>query len=582
MANLVQPVSPLEPVEERIIEFRGLNQKDYIEEGELSGMKNLTADNYPLLKPRRPRGHYAIPEGVKRPLQLITRYGVIGMVAVDDDDEVSFFLNGQKVTGTGLDNLNVSTKAVAINTKICFFPQKTYVKVIKEDGRVVTDGTGFLEETYTATGQDVVTIQATTEDTRVTLNADHNFQPDDVIKFEGTLSYGSTSLDCETSVAIENVNGRTLYLPFNTFAITGTTSGSFSGTISRTTPDLDHVIEWNNRLWGVNNADNTIYACKLGDPTNWEYYQGTSMDSYSAQQGTDEEFTGVAEYSGHLIFFKPNNMCRIYGTAPSNYQITNTDCYGLEDESRLSVVTINDTVFYKSSIGIMAYSGGLPYCISEKFNRSFKNVVAGTEGTKYYASCLVDEEGSGSSQLMVFDIDKGLWHKEDSTRYKSCCTMDNRLYYICSDEDAKVCSEDEFCNTYNMVGDESTEAEIGVVNSYKRTEYKSGIVWDEKYEDIKWQATFGPFDEYIEEHKISSKLALRFKADGPSSADVYISIDEADWEKVQHYDSISTQGEFIPIVPRRCDRFSVKIEGQGEVSIKSLTRRIRRGTFGRL
>lgn len=572
MANLVLPVNPLMPTQERIIEFRGLNRKDYIEEGEMSDMKNLTADNYPLLKPRKPRGKYELPEGVEKPIQIMTRYGAIGILAIDDEQEVSFFLNGDKVEGLG--ELNLSTRVVAINTKICFFPQKSYVKVKRENGQVVTDGTGYLDETYTAVGQDSLTIQATSEDTRVTLNADHNFAADDVIRFNGTLTYGGTSLNCDTSVVIDNVNGRTLYLPYNMFDMGGESTATFIGTISRTSPDLDLVIEWNNRLWGVNNADNTIYACKLGDPTNWQYYQGTSLDSYYAQQGTDEDFTGVAEYSGHLIYFKPNSMTRIYGTAPSNYQITNTACYGVEEGSRLSVLTINDTVFYKSSIGIMAYTGGTPYCISEKFNRQFKFVVAGTEGTKYYASCLIDEGQGAHSVLMVLDIEKALWHKEDDTRFKDCCTIDGSLYYIVGDVGIKVCSEDEIADEYNMVGGDGTEvAEILISNTIRPAE---------KYEDIEWMATFGPFDEYIEEHKINSKLALRFKADGPASADVFISIDEQEWEKVQHYERISTQGEFIPIIPRRCDRYSVKIEGKGEVSIKSLTRRVRPGTFGRL
>ena len=56
--------------------------------------------------------------------------------------------------------------------------------------------------------------------------------------------------------------------------------------VTRSVPQLDFVMEANNRLWGVSNQDNTIYACKLGDPTNWNYYQNTTMDSYYAEQGT--------------------------------------------------------------------------------------------------------------------------------------------------------------------------------------------------------------------------------------------------------------------------------------------------------
>jgi hypothetical protein len=104
----------------------------------------------------------------------------------------------------------------------------------------------------------------------------------------------------------------------------------------------------------------------------------------------------------------------------------------------------------------------------------------------------------------------------------------------------------------------------------------------ENYEDIEWRAVFGPFDEYIEEHKIYSKLAIRLKANGVASAKVFISIDEGPWEQVEHYERVSTKGDFIPIIPRRCDRYSVKIEGKGNCEVKSLTRRVRQGSFGRL
>jgi hypothetical protein len=105
---------------------------------------------------------------------------------------------------------------------------------------------------------------------------------------------------------------------------------------------------------------------------------------------------------------------------------------------------------------------------------------------------------------------------------------------------------------------------------------------EENYEDIEWMAQFGPFDEYIEEHKIYSKLAMRIKANGEASAKVFISIDEGPWEQVENYEHVSTKGDFIPIIPRRCDRYSVKVTGTGDIEIKSITRRVRKGSFGRL
>lgn len=567
----------LAPYTDRQIEFKGINRKHVVEEGEMSDMWNLTSDKYPLLTPRRLRGSYTLPADVVRPLKIISRYNKLAMIALDDEDKLSFYFDGVKESSvTGLTS---ESMMVAINTKICFFPQKTYIEVTKS-GSTITVGTfGNLEESFdNSTSGTAITITISNEDARVALETTSAFAYDDGITIKGQLSYtdsGGTShqgVECDVSAVIEEVDGTTLVLPRETFIeVTGegATSISFRGAIERTMPVMDHIIEWNNRLWGANSRDNTIYACKLGDPKNWQYFQGTSLDSYYAQQGTDGDWTGCAEYSSHLIFFKESSMCRIYGTAPSNYQITNTACYGVEEGSHRSAITINDKVFYKSAIGIMAYDGGVPYCISEKFNKTFRNVVAGTEGTKYYAS-IQDDLGY---ELFVLDIDKAVWHKEDATRFRNTCTVNNRLYYIEYSDDLLTCETDLMCSEWLICGDSDVTGTIGISNPENASE---------TYDGLPWRAVFGPFDEYIENRKIYSKLSMRFNAVGEASVNVYISLNDGPWELVKAFDSVRTGGELIPIVPRRCDRYSIKVEGTGNTEIKSLTRRYRAGTERKL
>jgi hypothetical protein len=606
MANLVSPRYErsvlineiLRPAEERIIEFKGLNRRTTVQEGEMSDMLNLSSDDYPVLTQRKPRGRMALPGTVVRPLQLMSRYDHIAMLALDQNSEVKFYYNGiliSQVTG-----LTESTRMVAINNRMCFFPEKKCIDITSQG--VQTSTYKAMDASITLASDTTVTIS--NEDARITLPSGHNLKYDDAINIEGTLKYTSggsaKTMPITISCIIEDVvSTNTIVLPRETFIEMtgeGATSVKLAANtkIKRPVPDIDHVIEWNNRLWGASSADNTIYASKLGDPTNWNYYQGTSMDSFYAEQGTDGDWTGVALYSNHLIFFKENSMCRIYGTAPSNFQVSNTEVFGVEAGSRQSVITINDTVFYKSRIGIMAYSGGTPYCISDGLNTEFRDVVAGTEKRKYYASIHTADAGY---ELMVFDTEKGVWHKEDGTRFRSCATIGDTLYYIEYADDLIACSEQVKCSKWLLCGDGSTTGNVGIVNPLSAVEADY---------NIKWRAVFGPFDEYIEEHKIYSKLALRLKTSyGPDNdilddADtvietdegqdlildrtvkVYISINEGPWELVETYDPPRTKGDFIPIIPRRCDRYSVKIEGEGKCEIKSLTRRIRQGTFGRL
>lgn len=601
MANLARPVNMLPPTVERIIEFKGLNRRHTVAEGEMSDMMNLSSDDYPVLTQRKPRGRMNLPSGAIRPIQVMPRYGKIAMIATTSDG-YGFFYGGELISE--VEDLNESSRMVAINNRICFFPDNTSIDVTN-DG--LQPGTFRSLESNVTLSSASVTL--TNSDARLTLASDHNLKYDDAINIHidsYTPSGGSsTATDFDISCIVEDIeegiSTDVIILPRETFIEmtgAGVSSFSISGTLKRTVPDLDLVIEWNNRLWGANSADNTIYACKLGDPSNWNYYQGTSMDSYYAQQGTDGDWTGVAVYSSHLIFFKEDSMCRVYGTAPSNYQITNTEVFGVEKGSRQSVVTINDTVFYKSKIGIMAYSGAVPYCISDSLNVEFRDVVAGTEKRKYYASIHVK---AGGYELMVFDTEKGVWHKEDDVRFRSCATIGNRLYFVQYDDDLLTCSEYLPCSEWLLCGNGNVGGSVGIVNPL--TPY-------ETLDNIKWMAVFGPFDEYIEEHKIYSKLALRLISDvdteilllGWTEDDgefelmtdegeklkidrqvkVYISIDEGPWELVEVYDPPKTKGDFIPIIPRRCDRYSIKVEGEGPCVVKTLTRRVRQGSFGRL
>ena len=364
------------------------------------------------------------------------------------------------------------------------------------------------------------------------------------------------SINVEVSFIIGDINGSSFTAPLETFIeLLGEDaedvdpiSLTFFGTISRTSPDIDIAMEWNNRLWGACNEDNTIYACKLGDPTNWRYYQGTGFDSYYAQQGTDGEWTGIGLYSNHLLFFKQNSVSKVYGSAPSNYQTVNMQCFGVEAGSGKSVCVINDTVMYKSKIGIMAYDGEIPYCISEKFNMTFKNVISGTDGRKYYASVQKDDD---SYELLVLDPEKAVWHKEDEIRFRDTCTLNGSMYFIC----------DEDYNTFES-------GKVYIVNPDTATEERK---------DCDWMAVFGPFDEYIEECKVFSRPALRLVAQPRSMVTVYIKIDNGGWEMVKRIAFAETKGEIIPIIPRRCDKYSIMIKGKGDCEIKSLTRRYRKG-----
>ena len=116
------------------------------------------------------------------------------------------------------------------------------------------------------------------------------------------------------------------------------TSGTF--TMKREIPQMDFVVQAQNRLWGCRYHDaesyqdksiNEIYACKLGDARNWNVFQGLSTDSYTASCGTMGKFTGAANVNGYPVFFKENCYHKVHISSSGAHQITDKAVQGVQD-----------------------------------------------------------------------------------------------------------------------------------------------------------------------------------------------------------------------------------------------------------
>ena len=550
---LVGPVNIFTPTVERTIEFMGYNTNPVIADGEMRNMMNLTSDEYPCLTQRKDRIEYEdttdsttwAAMNLQDPVAMIEKAVIKDGVsqkklAVIDHVNGSYVFKYDGTSYPGL-GLSADTFMVAINTRICFFPEKKWFNV-------QTSETGSLEATSSPTGS--FTLGADLLYQNITFTSASQiagFHAGDAITMYATLTIDGSTYPYQSipvSFEIQDIKDNVMYIPEGTF-LELDQEGAETGTLSsvrmeRLCPDLAYVMEYNNRLWGVDNAHNEIRASKQGDPTNWNYYQGSSMDSYAATQGSDGEWTGLAAYSSHLLFFKEDCIHKVYGSKPSVYQIQTAKCYGLEKGSSKSVQIINDTVIYKSRVGIMAYDGGNPVLISEGFGKTkYKNVIAGADGRKYYASM---QRSDGEYVYAVFDLDAGTWHIEDDMRATDFCYFKGNLIWI---SDGAI-----------MVSSGTSE-------------------------EIEWLAEFGPFDEYLEDKKVYSKMKMRLRMYEGSELSLYMKIDSNEWELVDTIEADEETAAYLPIIPRRCDKYAIKLVGTGRVKIESLTRRYRAGTDGR-
>ena len=309
-------------------------------------------------------------------------------------------------------------------------------------------------------------------------------------------------------------------------------------TITRSAPDLTFVFESNNRLWGC--AGNTIYASKLGDPTNWNYFNGLSQDSYAVDVGSDGEFTGCGAAPSHLVFFKDNVMHKLYGTKPSNYQTSDVRVDGVQAGCENSICLLNGVLYYKSRNGVMAYESGVPECISHDLgDEAFGNAAAGTDGVKYYISM---QKGDGSWHMFVFDPRNGMWHREDETHAQQFAFCKGELTYI----------------------DASTNDIVATTGGTD--------------EEIRWYAQLGDFNEYSDDKKIYSKVKVRMKMNAGARVTISVSTDGSAFIPVSTIHAQSERVAYVPIIPIRCDRFSIRLDGVGVCKVESFVREYTQGS----
>ena len=557
---LQEPVYTFNRTSERITEFKGYNARSIRNDGEMRDMSGLSSNQYPCLSQRT---QYSVFNDNLINAQSMISKSYIGAdgignalaVIIKDTDNV-YRCRYRDVTVPNI-ALSANTQMVSINDKICFFPEKKFYKI--NTGEI-----GNIEATYISTNISSIDVYSNKLVFNGASGLADKFNVGDVL--ETTLAANASGIksdtegvsgeelqaDIETSAEVISEIGNNYILFQKDISLLPNTAGvkkiQATGismlTLKRKCPDLDYVIEWNNRLWGCSNKDNTIYASKLGDPTNWQYYQSTSIDSYFAQQGSDGRWTGVGKYSTHLLFFKEDCVHKVYGNYPSEFQIITQMCSGVKEGSSKSVVTMEDGVLYHSRRGIMGYSGGIPTLLSTEFgNKEYHNATAGTDGRIYYVSLL---DANNLPSLFAYDSELGLWHKYSDTYVRDFEWHNGKLHFIDDIDASKIFYID------NNVTD-----------------------------DVMWHAEFGPFDEWIEEHKIYSKVKIRYKKYGDATLNVELSIDEGAWETVQLVTSENENSGFIEFVPERCDRFSIRLSGSGRCEIKSITREFRQGTMAK-
>ena len=324
-------------------------------------------------------------------------------------------------------------------------------------------------------------------------------------------------------------------------------------TVLRTVPDMDFVVEQGNRLWGckygiVNGeAVNEIYACKLGDFRNWNSFAGLSTDSYAAARGSDGPFTGAAACMGGVVFFKESCMERIYPAAGGGHQIVTVPCSGVRKGAERTVAVADGVVYYLGNDGVYAFDGSMPVCVSRALgDKRYTGGVAGGESGRYWLSAV---DAVGETELLVYDTQKRLWHRQDDTAAVAFARWNGEMTVLCSDG--------RLLDTSGTLG----TAETG----------------------FSWSAESGDLGLYTPEHKYLSRLELRLKTAAGSTVKAYVCYDGDNvWEQVGGVSGEvgQTRGAVLQVRPRRCGHLRLKLAGDGPCRVYSAAAVYEKGSDG--
>lgn len=559
--------------------FRGYNHNLRIAENEFYDMENLTSNHYPILSPRAGRG---------TAISNITPQAMIAKDSLCYIDGTNFVINEYSID---LGLTEGEKQLVSMGAYVIIMPDKKYINTLDHTDKgdieaefVTTDDVTF--SICTIDGADYENISDTkpenaknmdlwldtssiphslkqyseTSETWVTIPTTYikissrgigtAFKQYDGVTISGIKAEELQSLNADMVIWKCNAEEDYIVVIGMLDAVTTQTEAEGAITVSRKMPNMDFVVESENRLWGCRygvavNGEvvNEIYASKLGDFKNWNCFMGVSTDSYAATCGTDGQFTGAITYLGYPLFFKEKCMHKVYGNFPSNYQIQTTACDGVQKGSHKSLAIVNSILYYKGQNGVCGYDGSLPLEMSSPLGDIiYSDAVACGHAHKYYISM---KDTNGAWHLFVYDTKKGLWHREDNLRVKDFCSCRDDLYYI-EHEGTAICT---------IQGGELDTA------------------------PVKWMAETGDIGISSPDKKHVSRITVRLSLQTGTKVRFFVQYDSSgEWEIL--YETLGTRlrSFAIPIRPRRCDHLRLRIVGEGEAKIYSIAKTVEQGS----
>lgn len=582
------PTLPVQSSSREMIDtFRGYNHNLLIGDGEFFDMKNMTSNHYPILSPRGKRGVHTAPAAPQ---------GLIAKDTLCYVDGANFVIDGYPIDmGLSTAEEDCPKQLISMGAYVIILPDKKWINTldVTDFGNIeasFTTSTDVTFELCTIDGDAYTDTIISSTEPEVPEDAESPIYWIDISTTPHTLKQYSASSAmwvpiATTYIKISAVGIGKAFKQYDGVTISGVLDEKLQDlnanmvlwgcgddyiivvgimdavstqllsdgaiTVERKMPNMDFVIESENRLWGcrygvATNGEvvNEIYASKLGDFKNWNCFLGLSTDSYAVSVGSDGQFTGAITHRGYPLFWKENCVHKVYGNYPSNFQIQTTTCRGVQRGSERSLAIVNEVLYYKARHAVCAYDGSLPAEMSSALGEEqYSEAVAGAHGNKYYISM---KDAAGGHHLFVYDTAKGMWHKEDSLHADCFCSCREELY--CIDHDSK--------KIITMHGSGTADTE-----------------------SVEWAVQTGIIGTSMPDMKYISRLLVRMSMEIGARVRFFAQYDSmGGWEPLGTVSGTNLRTFLLPIRPKRCDHMRIRIEGTGDAKIYSITKTIEQGS----
>ena len=358
---------------------------------------------------------------------------------------------------------------------------------------------------------------------------------------DGVTISGAADAQNNKTAIVRELAGNALRFYENTFTACATAA---SVTVARTAPDLDFLCVCDNRVWGC--KGDTIRCCKLGDPSNWNVFDGLSTDAWSVETGTPGAFTGCVSFMGYPVFFKEDRVFKVYGSKPSNFEVMASAALGVLPGAERTLAVAGETLFYLSRAGFVRYNGGYPTRVDEALDARYTGGAAGSDGRRYYVSASRDD---GTREFLVYDPALALWHREDSLNASALAWGAGRLAAQTAAALLSVGPRPADTQGLTEEADFSSGCTLGPFDGLRFT--RGGSAFASKYPERLWlRYALAPFPDAAA-GAAAPTLTVSFSFDGGA------------FETAAVLPAGGRQARCVPVPVRRCDGFRVRLTANG-------------------